>query len=191
MNYPKKNIVILSSSVRKGRNSHRLSLHFAQHLKENFGAEVEIIDLSELHFPLFEERLSLQENPLPSAVAFGEQIRKADGVVIVTPEYNGGYPAALKNAIDLLVGEWHRKPVAIATVSDGPFAGTQVIMPLQFSLWKLRAHTVAARYHVPMVQNEFDVNGAPSNSEAANKRTHSFLKELYHTIAAWESIKTQ
>ena len=46
---------------------------------------------------------------------FADKITKAVGVIIVTPEYNGGYPASLKNAIDLLYAERKRKPVALAT----------------------------------------------------------------------------
>ncbi len=80
-------------------------------------------------------------------------------MIIVTPEYNGGYPASLKNVVDLLYPAWHRKPVAISTVSDGSFGGTQVITSLQFSLWKIRAWTVPAMFPVPKAQEAFDENG--------------------------------
>jgi NADPH-dependent FMN reductase len=53
-----------------------------------------------------------------------------------TPEYNGGYPASLKNVIDLLDYEWHRKPVVISTVTSGAFGASQVLISLQFILWK-------------------------------------------------------
>lgn len=128
-----KKIAIISSSIRRGRKSHRVALWFRQYLVGNNLAEAEILDLAEYNFPLFEERLKLQEDPLPQAVEFAGRISSADGVIIVTPEYNGGYPASLKNAVDLLTDEWRRKPVAISTVSDGPFGGTQVITSLQLA----------------------------------------------------------
>ena len=139
-------IAILSSSVRVGRHSHRVAMYFKKYIEENKLASGEIIDLHEYQFPIFDERLRFQKNPTPQMLDFSTRIKNADGVLIVTPEYNGGYPAALKNAVDLLYDEWHRKPIAISTVSDGIFGGTQVITSLQFSLWKIRAWTVPAMF---------------------------------------------
>jgi NAD(P)H-dependent FMN reductase len=139
-------IAIISSSVRTGRQSHRVALYFKNYLETNDIATAEILDLKEYKFPLFEERLKYQKNPAPITLEFAAKIKSADGIIIVTPEYNGGYPPSLKNIIDLLYDEWHRKPVAISTVSDGSFGGTQVITSLQFSLWKIRAWTVPAMF---------------------------------------------
>ncbi|MRR23491.1 NADPH-dependent oxidoreductase, partial [bacterium] len=88
-----KKIAIISPSVRQGRKSHRVALWFRRYLEQNNLAETDIIDLAEYKFPLFEERLKLQQNPLPEAVEFAGRIRSADGVIIIAPEYNGGYPA--------------------------------------------------------------------------------------------------
>ena len=65
-------------------------------------------DLKEYDFPLFDERLQFQESPSQKMLDFSEKIKAADGVLVVTPEYNGGYPASLKNVIDLLHPEWKR-----------------------------------------------------------------------------------
>ncbi|NLE33580.1 MAG: NAD(P)H-dependent oxidoreductase [Bacteroidales bacterium] len=184
-----KKIAIISSSVRRGRKSNRVALWFRQYLGENQLAEAEILDLAEYNFPLFEERLKLQENPLPQAVEFADRIRSADGVIIVTPEYNGGYPASLKNVVDLLTDEWRRKPVAISTVSDGPFGGTQVITSLQFSLWKIGAWTVPAMFPVPRVDESFDEKGLPADPDAMNKRTARFTGELLRCIDARKAIE--
>ncbi|WP_371068370.1 NADPH-dependent FMN reductase, partial [Salmonella enterica] len=105
-----------------GRNSHRVALFFKNYIESNNLGSVEMLDLFEYQFPIFDERLKFQKNPSPSTIEFGEKIKAADGVIIVTPEYNGGYPASLKNVIDLLTDEWKRKPVAISTVSAGGFA---------------------------------------------------------------------
>jgi NAD(P)H-dependent FMN reductase len=177
-------ISIISSSVRIGRNSHRLALYFKKYLEENQLAAVEILDLNTYDFPLFNERLRLQKSPAANVVDFADRIRSADGVIIVTPEYNGGYPGSLKNAIDLLYDEWHKKPVAISTVSDGSFGGTQVITSLQFTLWKMRAWTVPVMFPVPKVHEAFDENGNPTDKVATDKRAAHFIRELLWCIEA-------
>jgi NAD(P)H-dependent FMN reductase len=184
-----KKIAIISSSIRRGRKSHRVALWFRRYLEENKLADAEILDLSEYRFPLFDERLKFQENPLPEAVELADRIRSADGVIIVTPEYNGGYPASLKNVVDLLTDEWRRKPVAITTVSDGSFGGTQVITSLQFSLWKTGAWTVPAMFPVPKVDEAFDEEGLPADPAAMNKRAARFTGELLRCIVARQAIE--
>ena len=177
-------IAIISSSVRSGRYSHRVTLYLRNYLQENNLAETDIIDLQQYSFPVFDERLKYQENPSEEAIDFAERIRKADGVIIVTPEYNGGYPASLKNAIDLLTVEWRRKPVAISTVSDGDFGGSQVITSLQFVLWKMKAWTVPAMFPVPRVQDKFDETGVPADRDVTGKRASAFTGELLRCIDA-------
>lgn len=177
-------IAIISSSVRKGRNSHRTALYFKSFMEENAFASVEILDLEEYNFPLFEERLRFFEQPTTEMVDFALKVKDADGVLIVTPEYNGGYPASLKNVIDLLYDEWRRKPVAIATNSAGAFGGTQVITSLQFSLWKIGAWTVPAMFPVPKVQEAFDEAGLPADKVAMDKRATGFIKELLWCVEA-------
>ncbi len=181
-NMPK--IVIISASVRKSRNSHRIALYFKNYLKENNLADAEILDLEAYHFPLFEERLKFQQNPSSEVIDFAEKISYADGVIIIAPEYNGGYPASLKNVIDLLTDQWYRKPVAISTVSTGDFGGVQMITSLQFILWKLKAWTVPAMFPVRNVSDTFDENGVPSDRQSEDKRASRFIGELLWCIEA-------
>jgi NAD(P)H-dependent FMN reductase len=182
-------ISILSASVRIGRNSHRVALYFKKYLEENKLASVEILDLRKYNFPLFEEKLQLQKSPTADVIDFAEKVKSADGIIIVTPEYNGGYPASLKNIIDLLYSEWHHKPIAISTVSDGSFGGTQVITSLQFILWKMKAWTVPVMFPVPNVSNTFDENGDPADKQALEKRTSNFVNELLWYIEAKSRMK--
>ena len=177
-------ISIISSSVRNERNSHRLALFFRNYLETNNLAVAEILDLNMYRFPIFSERLRYQKSPSDDVIGFAGKIRSADGVIIVTPEYNGGYPASLKNVIDLLYDEWYKKPVAIATASDGKFGGSQVITSLQFSLWKIRAWTVPAMFPVPEVNLTFDENGKPVEEIKVNKRAAIFIRELFWCIEA-------
>ena len=185
-----KKIAIISASVRQGRNSHRVALYLKLYIEEQKLATVKIVDLKDYNFPIFEERLSHIEAPGLVLLSFAETIATADGVIIVTPEYNGGYPASLKNVIDLLYTQWKRKPVAIATVSTGAFAGSQVITSLQFTLWKIGALTVPAIFQTPMVTDAFDANGQPTEKEATHKRANVFVNELLWWIEAKQKMES-
>lgn len=176
-----KHIAIISASVRTGRLSHRVALYFKRYLEENNLAAAEILDLKEYNFPVFDERLRLQKDPSPAAMEFAGKVKNADGIIIVTPEYNGGYPASLKNVVDLLYEEWHNKPVAISTVSDGIFGGSQVLTSLQFTLWKMKVRTVLAMFPVPRVMDAFDENGFPADKDATDKRAAKFIGEFLTT----------
>lgn len=177
-------IVIISASVRRGRHSHRVALYFEKYLAEHQLATAEILDLDAYRFPIFDERLKFQPEPGEKVLEFAEKVKKADGVIIVTPEYNGGYPAAIKNVVDLLYDEWRRKPIAISTVSDGQFGGTQVITSLQFSLWKIRSWTVPAQFPVPKVETVFDAEGNALDKASTDKRAANFIGELLWCVEA-------
>lgn len=185
-----KNILIISSSIRKGRKSPRVATYFKNFIEDKKIGAAEILDLAELQLPVFTERLRFQENPTDEMLMLHEKITTADGIIIVTPEYNGGYPASLKNVIDLLGDEWYHKPIAIATVSSGAFGGSQVITSLQFTLWKLRAFIATAMFPVPKVEEMFDESGQPKEKEAVDKRAATFLKELSWLMEANEKMKS-
>lgn len=184
-----KNISIISSSIRNGRNSHRVALYFKNYLEENQIANAKIIDLKAYDFPIFEERLKFIEQPTEAMLAFAEEIKNADGIIVVTPEYNGGYPASLKNVIDLLYAEWKRKPIGIATVSAGAFAGSQVITSLQFALWKIGALVVPAMFPVATIEKTFNEDGQPSDKEATDKKAKAFVAELTWWIEAKQKME--
>jgi NAD(P)H-dependent FMN reductase len=177
-------ISIISSSVRTERISHRVALYFKNFLEKNNLATAEILDLNKYNFPLFDERLKYQVSPQGNVVDFAEKIKSSDGIIIVTPEYNGGYPASIKNAVDLLYAEWHHKPVAISTVSDGSFGGSQVILSLQFVLWKIKALTVTAMFPVPEADKAFDEEGNPADREKTDRKASIFIRELLWFIEA-------
>ncbi|HXP52881.1 MAG TPA: NAD(P)H-dependent oxidoreductase [Bacteroidia bacterium] len=189
MTETKPHIVIISASVREGRKSHRIALFFKKFIEEQGQGTVEIADLNEYQFPIFTERSWLQKNPTEKVLEFAGKIKNADGVIIVTPEYNGGYPASLKNVVDLLYDEWHHKPIAISTVSNGVFGGSQVITSLQFSLWKIRAIVVPATFPCPSIEKNFTEDGSPVNKEFENKRATGFINELFWFIEAARKMK--
>lgn len=175
-------IEIISSSVRTDRKSHRVALYLKRVVEGITGCTATITDLDRYNFPLFGERLKFQAAPLPEAIRFASAVKAADGIIIVTPEYNGGYPASLKNAIDLLTDEWKGKPVAISTVSDGRFGGSQVITSLQFVLFKMGAIMVPAMFPVAFVDKNFDESGNPADPDDTGKRALAFAGKLVQFI---------
>ena len=182
-------IIILSSSVRTGRKSNRVAAFFLNYIKESNIAEAEILDLDEYNFPIFEERLKFLKEPAANVLDYAKKIKEADGILVVSPEYNGGYPASLKNAIDLLIEEWKHKPVAISTVSAGPFGGNNMIPSLQFCFWKLGALTVPALFPVAQVDKNYDENGIPADKATTEKRAAAFLKELAWCMDAVQKMQ--
>ena len=171
-------ISIISSSVRKERKSHYVTLYFQDYIKDRNLATTEILDLKEYNFPIFEATIKTQDHPSEGALDFAKKIKLSDGIIIVTPEYNGGFPASLKNAIDLLYEEWDHKPIGIVTVSSGPFGGSQALVSLQFTLWKMKALTIPAMFSVPMVEKAYDAKGNALDKPASDKLADVFITEL-------------
>ena len=118
-------IKIIVGSVRPVRVGDQIAAALAPVLAEASGASVEIIDLAELALPMLDEPLmpAMGNYQKPHTIAWSEMVKESDAVVFLTPQYNGGYPAALKNAVDYLYHEWSAKPALI--VSYGGHGGSQ------------------------------------------------------------------
>lgn len=104
-------------------------------------------------------------------------IIRADGLAIVSPEYNHGYPGALKSVLDLLLKEYIHKAVALVGVSAGPWGGTRVIEALVPMVRELGLTVTFADLNFPKVQEKFDQDGVLLDS-AYEKRVKDFLDEL-------------
>jgi NAD(P)H-dependent FMN reductase len=177
-------IAIISSSVRNDRKSHYVALYFQKYIEENKLAKTEILDLKEYNFPLFEDTIKTLQNPTEQILDFVKRIKNADGIIIITPEYNGGFPASLKNVIDLLYDEWQGKPISISTASAGIFGGSQALVSLQFVLWKIGAWVVTNMFPVPSVDKSFDKTGLALNKTETDKLAKIFIAELIEAIKA-------
>ncbi len=175
-------IVILSSSIRRERKSHNVALYFHNYIKENNLSSSEILDLKEYNFPLFEDTIKTMQKPTAKVLDFAHKIKIADGIIIVTPEYNGGFPASLKNVIDQLYDEWYGKHISISTVSSGIFGGSQALVSLQFTLWKIGGWTVSNMFPVANVAKTFGPLGIPTDKTITDQLTSAFLKELLHCV---------
>lgn len=106
-----------------------------------------------------------------------DAIIRADGLVIVSPEYNHGYPGALKSVLDLLLKEYIHKAVAFVGVSGGSWGGTRVIEALVPMVRELGLAVTFADLNFPKVQTKFDEEGVLLD-KAYEARVKDFLDEL-------------
>src|SRR5262249_59086950 len=111
--------------------------------------------------PIMADRLSQLDPPPPGARDFSARLAGADGLLIVTPEYKGGYPGALKNAFDYLdAGIFRRKPIAIVTVSAGGFGGVNCLAQLRQVCLAMGGPPIPEALPVSHVREAFDEQGA-------------------------------
>jgi NAD(P)H-dependent FMN reductase len=170
-------IPVILGSTRRGRQSPKAARFIAERMRRHERIETEILDLAEYDFPIMEERLRLRDDPPPRLREFSERVARSDSLVIVTPEYNNGYPGVLKNALDYLLPEYQRKPIAIVTVSAGGFGGINCLAQLRLVTLGMGAFPIPAALPVSRVQDSFDEDGNPTD-ESYEKRAAAFIAEV-------------
>jgi NAD(P)H-dependent FMN reductase len=106
-----------------------------------------------------------------------DAIIKADGLVIVTPEYNHGYPGSMKAVLDLLLKQYIHKAVAFVGVSAGPWGGTRVIEACVPMVRELGLAVTFTDLNFPMVKSKFDSDGKLLD-DAYERRVEGFFDEL-------------
>jgi len=124
------NIPIILGTGREGRVSEKAA-EYVKKIAAESGHKTEIIDPRNYKF-LFTDRES------PRGDAYRKKIKEADAIIIVTPEYNHGYPGELKILLDTAYGEYFYKSVGLCGVSMGPFGGARVVEQLKPVLSELR-----------------------------------------------------
>ena len=164
-------IPVILGTTRQGRMSEHAAGFIAGELAKREGVETEIIDILDIPLPTDDAGEQIK-NP-----AFSEKAMKADGFVIVAPEYNHGYPGLLKHALDTNLKEYIHKPVGICGVSAGPVGGTRVIENLLPVMRELGLVTIFWDVNFSSVQNAFDESGKLIE-EAYVRRADKFIKEL-------------
>jgi NAD(P)H-dependent FMN reductase len=169
-------IPILLGSVRRNRRSPMVGRWLHRELEMDERITTRLVDLEELALPIMEERLRMRDDPPPGAVTLSEAIAAGDGLVIVTPEYNHGYPGVLKNALDYLLPELKRKPVGIVTVSAGGFGGINCLAQLRLVLLAMGAAPIPASLPVSRVGQSFSDEG-PTDADFGERATR-FVDEL-------------
>jgi chromate reductase, NAD(P)H dehydrogenase (quinone) len=179
-------VAVLAGSLRKESFSRKMA-HALVGLAPDSLA-LEIVEIGQL--PLYNE--DEEHSPPPAWMAFRRQIKAADAVLFVTPEYNRSVPGALKNALD--VGSrpygqsvWDGKPGAVVSVSPGALGGFGANHHLRQSLVFL---------NIPaMQQPEAYIGGAGTlfdkSCHIANDSTRAFLATFMKAFAAWVALNSK
>ena len=154
-------IPLLTGSSRIGRRSAHVAAHVHALMRATDGITAPLLDVSELDFPIMEQRLADMTDPPPGLAAFSATLAAADGLMIVTPEYKNGYPGSLKNALDYLVaGILRRKPIAICTVSSGSFGGINCLAQLRLVCLAMGGLPIPESLPVSNVHSVFGEDGS-------------------------------
>jgi NAD(P)H-dependent FMN reductase len=146
-------ISVIVGSTRQGRFSEKPAQWIRQRLESRGGTETRLLDLREFPLPFFDQ-------PVPPAMPgrppyenemvkrWTAEIARSDGFIFVTPEYNFGPPAVLKNALDWVYPEWNRK--AVAFVSYGSALGARSVQQLRETAIELQLAPVRSSVHIPV-----------------------------------------
>src|SRR6266576_58056 len=113
-------IAVIVGSTREGRFSEKPAQWIFEHLRKRSGIEARLLDLRDFPMPFFDQAVppaSPGRAPYQHEVVkrWTAEIAAADGFIFVTPEYNYGPPAVLKNAIDWVYPEGNRKSAAFVS----------------------------------------------------------------------------
>lgn len=145
-------IHVIIGSTRQNRFSEKPAQYIFDELKKKEDIQAELIDLRDWPLPFFDEPMSpgmLKGNYSNDLVKkWAAKIGEADGYIMVTPEYNHGYPAVLKNAIDWLFTEWKNKPVGF--VSYGNAGGARSVEQLRQVVIELQMLPIRNAIHIPV-----------------------------------------
>lgn len=165
-------LVVLVGSTREGRFAPTVAGWFAEHARRRDDLVVDVVDLLDLDLPPV-----LTARRDAATDAYAARIDAADAFVVVTPEYNHGYPAALKHALDLCYREWRGK--AAGFVSYGGMAGgLRAVEQLRQVFAELHVATVRDGVSFHMVGGRFDERGRPHDPEGVEQAATTMLDQL-------------
>ena len=155
-------VLVILGSTREGRRGETVARWFAGLAGERDDLTSELVDLRDWPFPFLSARVppsrGLYEDPL--TIAWAAKVASADGFVLVTPEYNHGYPAVLKNALDVIFAEWSRKPVSFVGYG-GSAGGVRAVEQLRQVAVELGLAPLRRQVTIARVGGAFDETGRP------------------------------
>ena len=177
----KRKVAVVVGSLRKGSYSRMVAHALAELAPESLA--LEIVEIGQL--PHYDQDAESATAPAAWS-AFRQQVKAADAVLFVTPEYNRSVPGVLKNAID--VGSrpygqsaWDAKPGAVISVSPGAIGAFGANHHLRQSLVFLNVPVLQMpEAYIGGVADLFDANG-----KLKNDSTREFLKKFMQAFAAW------
>ena len=163
-------IPIILGTAREGRFSESVAIFMLEQAKK-LGLRTELIDVRDY-------RMEATDNTQESEAAkrLSEKISEADAFVIVSPEYNHGYPGELKMMLDLLLNQYYKRPVGFCGVSMGFAGGARAVEQLKLVSIRLGMMPINGVLYFPKVRELFE-NGIIKD-ESFYARSEKFLKSL-------------
>jgi len=178
-------LAIIIGSTRPGRNGESVARWVHEHASKRKDATFELVDVADLGLPLLDEAMPPAMGQYANAhtKAWAAKVAAFDGFVFVTPEYNHGPPAALKNAIDFVYREWNDK--AAGFVSYGSAGGVRAVEQLRQVMAELQIADVRAQVTFS-VFTDFEKMSVfrPEHPERKEKSLNDMLDQLVRWAAA-------
>ncbi|WP_280505027.1 NADPH-dependent FMN reductase [Nocardia farcinica] len=175
-------LAVIIGSVREGRFGPTVAHWFAELARADGRFEVDVIDLARTDLPLALPAVPPALDPDPARPEgmreLSERLAAADAFVIVTPDYNRSYPAALKAAIDWHFTQWDAKAVGFVGYS-GATGGLPAIEHLRAVFTELNAHPVRDYVSFPRYYLLFDEQGELREPEAPTAAAAGMLDQLH------------
>jgi NAD(P)H-dependent FMN reductase len=163
-------VAVIVGSTRPNRRGDVVATWLLGQLWQRSDLTVDFIDLAELELPAV-----LPSGDDEAARALRARVDAADAFIVVTPEYNHGYPASLKQAIDIPYREWNAKPVAFVSYG-GMSGGTRAVEQLRLVFAEL--HAVTIRDNVAFPGTRIDDEGNPEDPERMQASAKVMLDQL-------------
>lgn len=189
---PMPRLIIIIGSTRPGRVGLPVARWFERRAREHDGFDIDVADLAEIRLPFLDEprHPRFHDYTRPHTLRWSERVSAADAVVLVTSEYNHGYPAPLKNALDFLNQEWAHKPVGFVSYG-GVAAGTRAMQQLKTVVAALRMLAVVEAVNIPFVQQFLGEDGEIHANEVMEQAAVAMLDELVRIEAVLRPVRAQ
>lgn len=182
-------LTVIIGSTRPGRAGLPIAEWFIGRARAHGGFDVVVADLATIDLPMFDEpnHPRLGEYTHQHTKDWSAIVAPSDAFVMVTPEYNYGYTAPLKNAIDYLHNEWHHKPVGFVSYG-GVAAGTRAVQQLKQVVTTLRMLPLFESVSIPF-HTQFITNGKVEANDVMTAAADAMLDELVRTQAALSALR--
>ena len=170
--------MVIIASTRPGRVGLPVAEWFLGHAREHGQFDLDVVDLAELGLPFLDEpnHPKMRNYTQDHTKRWSARVDAADAFVFVTPEYNLGYTAPLKNAIDFLHHEWKHKPVAFVSYG-GVSAGSRAVAMLKTVVSGVSLVPAGATVSIPFVR-QFVEDGVLQPNDTMEEAAPALLDDL-------------
>jgi NAD(P)H-dependent FMN reductase len=181
---------IVIASTRPGRVGLPVAQWLIERAREHGGFELDVVDLAEFRLPFMDEPAHprLRQYIHEHTRAWSARVDAADAFVFVMPEYNHGFNAPLKNALDYLHHEWQHKPLGFVSYG-GVAAGTRAVQMLKPVVASLKLTPLFEAVHIPFVARLLDDDGRVHANETMEAAADAMLDELVRMEAVLRPLR--